>query len=261
MLASLLTPALLAAAAALPAAQADTTTTRYRIETRSESVFDLSGVPGAGGEQRQTVGMASFITVRLADTAGGRSLRVVIDSMTVEPGTPIPPAALDSVRGMVWTGFVTPQGEVKDLKSTQNFAAGQQLQTMLSSFFPRTRSDLSQGQRWTDTLQVSNQDSTSSSSTRTITQWTVAGKEARTGVQATRLDATFNVDVRASGQTPQGAMQMEGTGSGKATYFVGPNGRYLGGTSESQNDATLSLDQMPMPIPVSATTTTTITVL
>ena len=81
MFATLLaTATLMTTAGAAP--QADTTTTRYRVDTRTESVADLSGL--GAGEQRQTLGMSSFLTVQLTDTAGGQSFRVVVDSMTIE---------------------------------------------------------------------------------------------------------------------------------------------------------------------------------
>jgi hypothetical protein len=257
MFATLLaTATLMTTAGAAP--QADTTTTRYRVDTRTESVADLSGL--GAGEQRQTLGMSSFLTVQLTDTTGGQSFRVVVDSMTIEAGSPIPPAMADSIRGMTWTGLLSPEGKVSNLVSPSG-PVNQQFTQMLNSFFPRTRQSMAPGARWVDTVEVKNSDSTTTSDARTITQWSVAGTEQRDGVEATRLDAAFELTMTASGQTPQGAMDMQGTGTGKATYFVGPGGLYLGGTSEMQNEMTLSVAAAPMPIPVTATTTTTVSQL
>lgn len=261
MLASLLAAAtLLTATAAAPAGaeQSDTTVTRYRVDTRSESVADLSGL--GGGEQRQTVGMSSFLTVRLADSAGGRSMKVVVDSMAIEAGSQIPASMADSVRGMTWTGFLGPDGKVSDLK-VANGAPNQQFASMLNTFFPRIKGSLTAGERWVDTVNVDIKDSSSSTTARTVTRWSVAGKEQHAGVEATRLDTTFDLTMSASGETPQGSMDMDGTGTGKATYFVGPNGRYLGSTTELQNDMVISVAAAPMPIPVTATTTTTVSTL
>lgn len=257
MLATLLATAMILTPGAAPA-QADTVTTRYRVDTRSESVADLSGV--GAGEQRQTVAMSSFLTVQLADTTGGKSLRVVVDSMTIDPGSPIPPSMADSVRGMTWTGHLGPDGKVSNLKSKSG-TLNEQFTSMLNTFFPRTKGELNAGNRWVDTVTVTNSDSASSTNARTITRWSVAGKEQHAGVEATRLDAAFDLTMTASGQTPQGTMDMEGTGTGTSTYFVAPDGKYLGGTSKLENDMTISVAAAPMPIPVTASTTTTITTL
>lgn len=257
MFAPLLASAMLLAAA--PAAQTDTTTVRYRVDTQTESVADLSGL--GGGEQRQTVGMSSFLTIQLVDTTGGRSLRVVVDSMTIAEGSPLPASVADSVRGMTWTGLLAPDGKVTGLKSPSG-AQNQQFSSMLNSFFPRAEAhQMETGARWVDTVEVANSDSSSSTTARTVTEWTVAGKEQHAGVEATRLNTTFQLTMNASGETPQGPMDMEGTGTGTSSYFVGSDGTYLGGTSTIQNDMTLSLAASPMPIPVTAHTTTTISQL
>lgn len=258
MLASLLATATIFTSAGAPALQADTTTTRYRVDTRSESVVDASGV--GGGEQRQSVAMSSFLTVQLADTTGGKSLRVVVDSMTIEPGSPIPPTMADSVRGMVWTGLLGPDGTISNLQGAAG-GLNEQFTSMLNTFFPRTKGDLSAGTRWVDTVDVTTNDSASSSQAQTITRWSVAGKEKRDGVEATRLDAAFDLKMTASGETPQGSMDMEGTGAGSGTYFLAPDGKYLGGTTKLDNDMTISLAAAPMPIPVTASTTTTVSTL
>ena len=258
MLATLLATATLFTSAAAPALQGDTTTTRYRVDTRSESVADLSGV--GGGEQRQTMAMSSFITVQLADTTGGQSLRVVVDSMTIDPGSPIPPAMADSVKGMAWTGLLGPNGTVSNLKGAEG-GLSEQFTSMLNSFFPRIRGELTDGERWTDTLNLSTGDSTSSTTARTVTRWSVAGKEQHAGVEATRLDAAFDLTMAASSQTPQGAMDMEGSGTGTGAYYLGPDRTYLGSTTQIENDMTISIAASPMPIPVSATTTTTVSTL
>lgn len=251
MFAPLVAAAALLSASALP--QADTVTTRYRVDTRSESLLDLTGL--GAGEQRQTVGMSSFLTVQLVDTADGRRFRVVVDSMTFEPGAPIPPALADSIRGVSWTGLLTDEGEVTDLQMP-NGAASQQLSQIVNSFFPRTRADMQPGTTWVDTLDVTHSDSTTSADTRTITEWKVAGTEPFEGVDATRLDATFTLRATATSQSPQGRMDVEGTGSGRSTYFIGPRRSYLGSTTEMQTDMTLALPNSPMPVPVTTTTTT-----
>jgi hypothetical protein len=258
MLATLLTSATIFASAAAPMNQVDTTTTRYRVDTRSESVADLSGV--GAGEQRQAMAMSSYITVKLADTTGGKSLRVTVDSMTIDPGTPIPASMADSVRGMTWTGLLGPDGTVSNLKGEAG-ALNEQFTSMLNTFFPRTKGELAAGARWIDTVNVTNSDSASSTRAQTITRWSVGGKEQHAGVEATRLDAAFDLTMTASGQTPQGSMDMEGTGTGTGTYFVAPDGMYLGGTTQLENDMTVSLAAAPMPIPVTATTKTTISTL
>src|ERR687894_438288 len=98
----------LAAVLVLPAIGPAPTTTKYRIDQSLFQEIDATAV----GASKQVISFstASFITVFLTDSAGGKIIRVVIDSLQGDSTTPIPPAVLDSARGAEFRGFVNRAG-------------------------------------------------------------------------------------------------------------------------------------------------------
>src|SRR5258708_3270980 len=71
--------ALAATALVLPAWVLAPTTTKYRIDQSLTQEIDATAAGGA--KQRIAFSTSSFVTVTLADSAGGKTMRVVVDSM------------------------------------------------------------------------------------------------------------------------------------------------------------------------------------
>jgi hypothetical protein len=63
--------------------------TKYKIETKIETTIDLSAM--GQGTQQQNVSQSAFISIAMSDTAGGKVVHVVIDSLATD--APIPGAA------------------------------------------------------------------------------------------------------------------------------------------------------------------------
>ena len=72
-------------------------------------------LPAGGAKQRIAFSTTSFVTVSLADSAGGKSIRVVVDSVKGDSATPIPAPVLDSARGAEFRGFVDKSGKPSGL--------------------------------------------------------------------------------------------------------------------------------------------------
>jgi hypothetical protein len=89
----------------------------------------------------------------------------------------------------------------------------------------------------------------------------MGGAETINGVTGTKLEASFTSSQTGTMETPAGPADLEGTATGTATFLVGKNGRYLGGTSTSTGDATISGSFAPAAIPVKTTSTTTVSLI
>ena len=80
-------------------------TMKYKIVQKTESKVDLSGF--GQGEQIQNQDATWFVTASYTDSAGGKVLHAVLDSVRLEGGMiPIPPAAIDSAKGTAYHGFL-----------------------------------------------------------------------------------------------------------------------------------------------------------
>jgi hypothetical protein len=131
----------------------------------------------------------------------------------------------------------------------------------LKTFHPRVKAGAKAGERWVDTSDVDTKTVQMSTKTRTISNYTMGGPDTMDGVAGTKVEATFTSSQSGTMETPAGAADLAGTSTGTATFLVGKNGRYLGGTSSSTGDATISGSFAPAAIPVKTTSTTTVSII
>ena len=228
-------------AALAPHVAGTTTTIRYQVTQRMEQEVDASGV--GGGKQAFVIKTTSFIAVTLTDSAGGKAMKVVVDSVRADslpPGRP-GDSLVKKAKGATFTGFVDASGKVTDVKSQGESLQGLQLESLLRDMYPRTRKGLKTGDTWTDTTTSNNKIGGGEMSARTITTYKAGASESVAGVKATRLDANITSVIAGSQATPGGSADIEGTSTGTANYLVGPNSEFLGGTSNSTSNLSVTI--------------------
>jgi len=138
-----------AATLALPVFLAAPVTAKYRVDQRLTQEVDAS----AEGQGKQTLRFttSTFVTVTLNDSAGGRTMRVLIDSVMGDSSAPISPAVMDSARGGEFRAFLSKVGKPSPLTPTGTSPAAAQVQGLLADFYPWVRAGLKVGDAWTDT--------------------------------------------------------------------------------------------------------------
>jgi hypothetical protein len=240
--------AIAAAGLALPAILLGPFTAKYRIDQTLSQEMDATAAGGA----KQTISFSttSFVTVTLADSAGGKVMRVVVDSIRGDSATPIPPAVLDSARGSEFHGFVQRSGKPGGLEPVSGASAAAQIQGLLSDFYPWTRAGLKVGDRWSDTTAKTNGTGSDSVTVRRVSAYQAAAGETRDARKAVRVTQDFTSSVAGTQPTPNGPARIEGTGTGSGAYYVGTDGRYLGGTWQQQSSLKISGSFASQPLPV-----------
>ena len=251
--------ALAATAMALPASTGAPSTTKYRIDQSLSQEIDATAAGGA--KQRIAFSTTSFVTVTLADSAGGKAMRVVVDSMRGDSASPIPPAVLDSARGTEFHGFVDRSGKPAGLEPIGNAAAAAQIQGLLSDFFPWTRAGLKIGESWSDTTAKTNGTGSDSVTVRRVSAYKAAATETRDSRKAVRVTEDFTSSVAGTQPTPNGPARIEGSGSGSGSYYVGNDGRYLGGSWQQQSSLQISGSFAPQPLPITIVQKTKVSTL
>lgn len=239
---------LAAAAVGLLAWIAAPLTTKYRIDQSLSQEIDATAAGGA--KQKIAFSTSSFVTVTLADSGGGKVMRVVVDSMRGDSATPIPPAVLDSARGAEFRGFVEKSGKLTGLEPVGSANAAAQIQGLLSDFFPWTKPSLKVGESWSDTTAKTNGTGTDSVTVRRVSAYKAAANETRESRKAVRVTEDFTSSVAGTQPTPNGPAKIEGTGSGSGAYYVGNDGRYLGGSWQQQSSLKVSGSFAPQPLPI-----------
>ena len=241
-----LTP--VAVALGLPTLGLAPSTTKYRIDQSLSQEMDATAAGGA--RQKIAFNTSSFVTVTLADSAGGKAIRVVVDSVRGDSATPIPPAVLDSARGSRFYGFLAKSGKPSGFEPTGNTSAAAQIQGLLSDFFPWTRPGLKVGESWTDTTSKTNGSGVDSVTVRRVTSYKTTAGETRESRKALRVNQDFTSSVAGTQPTPNGPARIEGTGTGSGFYYVGTDGRYLGGNWQQQSSLKISGSFAAQPLPI-----------
>jgi hypothetical protein len=251
--------ALAAAALVLPQVGLAPVITKYRIDQSLSQEIDATAAGGA----RQTISFktSSFVTVTLADSAGGKVMRVVIDSLRGDSATPIPAAVLDSARGAEFRGYVERSGKPLGLEPVTETSAATQVQGLLSDFFPWIRTGLKVGDSWTDTTAKVNGVGADSVTVRRVSAYKASANETRGARKAVLIVEDFTSSVAGTQPTPSGPARIEGSGSGKGSYYIGADGKYLGGSWQQHSSLTISGSFAPEPLPIKIDQTIKVTTL
>jgi hypothetical protein len=250
--------AMAAVTLALPAFRpAPPITAKYRVDQSLTQEVDAS----AEGQGKQSLRFttSAFVTVTLTDSAGGRTMRVVLDSVRGDTATPIPAAVLDSARGGEFRAFVTRAGKPSPLTPTGSSTAAAQVQGLLADFFPWVRAGLKVGDAWVDTTVNTTGAGSDTVTVRRITNYKAAATETRGGARAVRITTDHTSNVAGVQPTPQGPATIQGTGGGSGAYYVSPDGRYLGGEWQLHSSLNLTGTFAKQPVPVTVTQTTKVT--
>jgi hypothetical protein len=250
--------AMLATALLIPAAGGPSIT-KYRIDQSLSQDVDASAAGGA--RQRIAFKTSSFVTVTLSDSGGGKVMRVVIDSLLGDSAVPIPKAVLDSAKGAVFHGFLQKSGRPSGLEPTGASSAATQVQGLLSDFFPWIKSGLKLGDSWSDTTAKTNAAGSDSVTVRRVSDYKVSGAETWKARKAVRITENFTSSVAGTQPTPNGPARIQGTGKGRASYYVAPDGRYLGGDWQQESSLSISGSFAPHPLPIVIVQKTTITAI
>lgn len=248
-----------ATALLLPLLGGTPTTTKYRIDQSLSQEIDATAAGGA--KQKIAFTTSSFVTVNLADSAGGKVIRVVVDSLRGDSAVPIPAAVLDSARGAEFHGFVEKSGKPSGLEPVRANPAAVQIQGLLSDFFPWIKAGLKVGDSWSDTTAKTNATGTDSVTVRRVSAYKAAASETWNSHRAVRISEDFTSSVAGTQPTPNGPARIEGSGSGKGSYYVSPDGRYLGGDWQQQSSLAISGAFAKQPLPITIVQKTKVTAL
>jgi hypothetical protein len=234
-------------------------TARYRVDQTLTQNMDAS----AAGKGKQTISFStvSFLTLTFTDSTGGRSVRVVIDSMRGDSTSPIPTEVFDSAKGAEFHAFLSAAGKLGELEAVSASPAAIRVQGFLTDFFPWVKSGAKAGERWADTSSKATTDGTDSVVVKRVTAYRVVGNESRDSRKTLRIASEYTSTVAGTQPTPNGPARIEGSGSGTGTYFVSPDGQYLGGDWQLRSALTISGAFANEPLPITIRQVTKVTAL
>lgn len=216
---------------------------RYRLDVKTIAVQDLSAV--GQGEQRQEFSFVSQVSVSSTDSAEGQTVSVLVDSVQLSPGAPLPPQMVEGLVGSTWSGFRGKDGRVIELKSSTEVQGGGILEGALQQLFPPMAIGTAAGKNWTDTLDTEQ----NGVSVRTVINF-VTADTTHQGARALRLAGASSSAISGVQESPQGSMNVEGTATGTVTWLVGSDRTLLAGAFAQDQALEITVPSLPTPIPV-----------
>src|SRR5262245_21074822 len=127
-------------------------TQRYKLDVKTTQVVNLAAL--GQGEQRVEITGTGWVTVNSTDSAGGQALKVVLDSLKLGEGCPIPPDQAKAASGATWTGYRQPNDRVMYLKHTSENNVAASIEGVLQQLFPPIKPGTGAGKTWTDTTEM-----------------------------------------------------------------------------------------------------------
>jgi hypothetical protein len=224
------------------------TARRYKLDLKTTQVVNLAAL--GQGEQRAEISGLGFVSVTTTDSGGGQAVTVVLDSLQVGEGSPIPADQAKAATGATWNGFREPSGRVNDLKLTQENPIASTLEGVLQQLFPPIRGGTGAGKSWTDTTETQR---SGSIAIRTVTNF-LTSSDSYDGQKVLKLAGASSSSISGSQEGPQGTVQFEGTGSATSAWFLAPDGTCLGGTYSGTQSLQLTVAVAPEPLPLTITT-------
>jgi len=235
-------------------------TVRYKVAQKTESIVDLSAF--GQGEQTQSMNATYFLSVSYSDSAGGRVVHAVLDSLRVDGGMmPIGQAAIDSAKGTTYHGFLDGDGKLQSLVPSKPSTLGAGFEGTLKLLHPSVKRNARAGDKWSDSLDTGTKTPQADLKSKTIRNFTMSGPATYEGTAGNKFDVGTISNVTGTLETPGGPAEMDGAGTGSGAYYVAADGTFIGSTSSSVTDAKVTISGAPAPIPVKTTTTTTVTVI
>jgi hypothetical protein len=125
---------------------------------------------------------------------------------------------------------------------------------LLSDFYPWSKAGIKVGQHWSDTTARVNGVGADSVTVRRVSAYKAAPTENRQPRNAVMIIEDFSSSIEGTQPTPSGSARIEGTGSGKGSY-------YLGGTWQHHSSLKISGSFAPEPLPITITQKTKVTTL
>jgi hypothetical protein len=174
----------------------------------------------------------------------------VLDSLKLGEGSPIPADQAKTAAGATWTGYRGPDGRVKDLKLTSENNVAASIEGVLQQLFPPIKAGTAAGKTWTDTTEMTREGGVA---IRTVTNFQTSSDNYN-GQKVLKLAGASSSAISGSQESPQGTLQIEGTGTATSAWFLGSDGICIGSTYSGTQDLHVTVAIAPEPLPLKVTT-------
>jgi hypothetical protein len=217
--------------------------TVYAIERRDSLTLELQG-----GNQVQQYARTAYLTVSIAEGAGGNyAITIRLDSLRQEEGGTVSADSLLRAEGTTWTGTLSPQGRLGDLKADRASGVADQVGASLGVLFPVLPAGGLQGATaWSDTAERAIKTDAFDAKERAVTSYRLVKQEGRVYI----VDAATGFQRTGTGGQAAQPMEMTSQGTRRTTYQFGADGLVASAQGADSAEMTISVPAVGQTVPV-----------
>jgi len=214
----------------------------------------------AGSEQGQVLDRTLFLTVTSEASGSGRQITVLVDSQQIRESGLVSPLVLDSLRGMRWTGMLSPEGRVGRFTANRPTLIGAGLDGQFRLLFPALpQSGASAGATWSDSTSDTVQVSAFGGHDQARLEYRAGEGERALGQPVLPLTlkrlSTISGSALQSGQV----ITLSGSDSTDVVYRISSAGRLLAAEGRSTSALTINIPAVGQTLPASKRAAFTLT--
>jgi hypothetical protein len=217
---------------------------RYAFSRRDS----VSATMPSGENQVRVLGRTAYLTLTWIAADSGTRVTAAVDSIKADSGTnPSAIMALDSARGLRWTGLRTPSGKLTSLTSGSTSLTGDQIRDQLFLLFPHLPKDGAlSGASWSDSVDVPTRISAFEATEKVVRQ-----SAAGTATGSAPLPINVIRNRTASSKITQFGQEMlvNGQGVDSLQYELSADGRVLSVTGLRHTSITIELPAIGQSVP------------
>ena len=225
---------------------------RYKLVHHDSLSLQYEG----GAVQQQIKDRVALLRVTLAEgpAQNGYTVSVALDSLeATESGQPAAPDSVAAARGTVWTGTLSPSGQLSALSGNRSSTLGDEIASRIPLLFPALPpGGVREGMDWTDTTQRKVMaDAFPGTETAIITYKAGDTKEQGPRQQkAIELESSGTYSRSGTRVQADQELQMTATGTLKEVHHLGLDGALVSAEGTDSGEVTISVPALGQTVPV-----------
>jgi hypothetical protein len=215
----------------------------YSYQRRDSLALQLPG----GATQVQQFNRTAYLTISMAPEGNAYRTTIRLDSLRQEAGGALPPDSLLRAEGTVWTGTISAEGKVGELKPDRASGVVDQVGGSLPALFPvLPPGGAREGLNWTDTTQRALKADAFDATEHATTDY----RAVKTDGRALVIETHANFQRTGKGSQPTDPMQMTAQGVRQGTYRFG-DGSVVSAEGADSAEMTITVPAVGQTVPVS----------
>ena len=208
----------------------------------------------SGEVQTQAFGHTAYLTVQFEGPGNQpppHPVRILLDSIALDPDANLPLVVLDSAAGVVWTGQMRANGTLAELTADRPSSVADLVRSQVQQLFPPLPPNgVQAGAQWTDSLDTTMRLTGFDAQALTEAVSSAGSVVQDSGRRVLPITTIRTAAVKGEGTQFGQAMKVEGTAHDTATTRLGLDGRMLESVGSGQSDFTITVESVGQAVPV-----------